>query len=541
MANWNQIRSSGAANGAFPWDKPRSTAPSARATSQPKESDAISVSQASQLANGALRGIGSFAVIGEVSGFKGPDARGHCYFNIKDDKSVLRAIIWKSLYDSRAFDLRDGQKLLMQGSFDVYERNGNMSFKVKSFSIAGEGTQREKIKRLERKLRAEGLMDEERKREIPTFCSTVAVITSSTGAVINDVKHTLYRRNPLVELICVGTKVQGEGAPQEIIRAFQRVFALDPAPDCILIVRGGGSNDDLMTFNDEALARTIAASPIPVIAAIGHDGDVPICQQVADKQVSTPTAAAEIVAPSMRQITRILIEQEGRLKSNARSTLGAVHDALDTFDIRAKRACDVRFKQEHAALDSSGMRAHRAWDVFVKQEQARLDGLEGRPCLRDPAAGVYQRAIELEQTQERLCASASKLSQFGGILDQAQERLGATTNRLNRLTRALDQMEARFRESVSGFGVKHRDLASVSSRLDVAGRGLCASQKADMARMAASLDALSPLKVLGRGYAIAYGDDGVRTSVDEFSPGDTLRVRLADGDVNATVSSVRKQ
>ncbi len=523
----------------------------------------MSVSQASQLANGALRGIGSFAVIGEVSGFKGPDARGHCYFNIKDDKSVLRAIIWQSLYKERAFDLRDGQKLLMQGSFDVYERSGNMSFKVKSFSMAGEGAQREKIKRLERKLRAEGLMDEERKRPIPTFCSTVAVITSSTGAVINDVKHTLHRRNRMVELICVGTKVQGEGAPQEIIRAFQRVFALDPAPDCILIVRGGGSNDDLMTFNDEALARTIATSPIPVIAAIGHDGDVPICQQVADKQVSTPTAAAEIVAPSMRQITRILIEQEERLKNNARSTLGAVHDALDTFDMRAKRACDVRFKQEHTALDtfdmrakracdvrfkqehatldSSDMRAHRAWDVFVKQEQARLDSLEGRPCLRDPAAGVYQRAIELEQTQERLCASVSKLSHLGGALDQAQERLGATTNRLNRLTRTLGQTEARFRESVSGFGVKHRDLASFSSRLNVAGRGLCASQKADMRRMAASLDALSPLKVLGRGYAIAYGEDGVRTSVDEFSPGDTLRVRLADGDVNATVSSVRKQ
>ncbi|MFR8956774.1 MAG: exodeoxyribonuclease VII large subunit, partial [Collinsella intestinalis] len=226
------------------------------------DSDALSVSQAAELAAGALHGVPKITVLGEVTGFRGPNARsGHCYFQIKDESAALECIVWKGTYDKRAFDLRDGLQVLFTGTFDLYKPTGKMSFKASSFTLAGEGLLRQQVAQLAEKLRREGLMEPERKRRIPVFCTRVAVVTSLSGAVINDVKRTLRRRNPMVEVVCVGAKVQGEGAPAELVEGLRRAAAIAPAPDCILLVRGGGSFEDLMTFNDEGLARAVAACP----------------------------------------------------------------------------------------------------------------------------------------------------------------------------------------------------------------------------------------------------------------------------------------
>ncbi len=229
------------------------------------------MSQAVEIAAGALDAIPQLSVLGEVTGFRGPNARsGHCYFQIKDDSAAVDCIIWKGAYLKRTFDLRDGMQVSFKGSFNLYKATGRMSFVARSFSLAGEGLLRQQVAQLAEKLRREGLMDEARKRRIPVFCSRVAVVTSLSGAVIDDVKRTLRRRNPLVELVCVGAKVQGEGAPAELIEGLRRAAAITPAPDCILLVRGGGSFEDLMTFNDEELARAVAACPVPVVTGIGH-------------------------------------------------------------------------------------------------------------------------------------------------------------------------------------------------------------------------------------------------------------------------------
>ena len=180
-----------------------------------------------------------------------------------------------------------------------------MGFQISRFEPVGEGLLRQQVAALAEKLRREGLMDDARKRPIPAFCTRVAVVTSLSGAVIDDVKRTLRRRNPLVELICVGSKVQGEGAEAELIDALGRAARIAPAVDCILLVRGGGSFEDLMTFNDEALARAVAVSPVPVVTGIGHEPDTSICDMVSDRRCSTPTAAAESVAPA-RQARRAL-------------------------------------------------------------------------------------------------------------------------------------------------------------------------------------------------------------------------------------------
>ena len=181
------------------------------------------------------------ALRGEVANFVQNARSGHCYFQIKDDSSAMECIIWKGAYAKRAFELRDGMQVQFTGQFNLYKPIGKMSFVARSFTLAGEGLLRQQVAALAEKLRREGLMDESRKRRIPAFCSRVAVVTSLSGAVIDDVKRTLRRRNPLVELICVGSKVQGEGAPAELIDGLRRAAAIEPAPDCILLVRGGGS------------------------------------------------------------------------------------------------------------------------------------------------------------------------------------------------------------------------------------------------------------------------------------------------------------
>lgn len=293
-----------------------------------KDADALSVSQAVDLAAGALDALPQLTVIGEVTGFRGPNARsGHCYFQIKDDTAAVDCIIWRGSYAKRTFEFRDGMEVQFTGSFNLYKATGRMSFVAKSFSLAGEGLLRQQVAQLAEKLRREGLMDESRRKFIPALCTRVAVVTSLSGAVIDDVKRTLRRRNPLVELICVGAKVQGEGAEAELISALNRAAAITPAPDCILLVRGGGSFEDLMTFNNEALARAVAACPVPVITGIGHEPDTSICDMVSDRRCSTPTAAAESVAP-------------------------AITDLVDVTNVRARRlarAMDARVKQADAS------------------------------------------------------------------------------------------------------------------------------------------------------------------------------------------------
>ena len=213
-----------------------------------KGEDALSVSQAVELAANALDALPMLTVIGEVTGFRGPNARsGHCYFQIKDDAAAVDCIVWRGTYAKRSFDLRDGMEVQFTGSFNLYNPTGRMSFVARSFTLAGEGLLRQQVAALAEKLRREGLMDEARKRPIPAFCTRVAVVTSLSGAVIDDVKRTLRRRNPLVELVCVGAKVQGEGAPAELIEGSPAPPRSSPRPtaSCSSAAAGRSRTSDL--------------------------------------------------------------------------------------------------------------------------------------------------------------------------------------------------------------------------------------------------------------------------------------------------------
>ena len=277
-----------------------------------EEKHVLSVSEAIIVIKENITRIPLLTVVGEVSGFRGPNARsGHCYFDIKDASASMAAIVWKGIYLASGVALHDGMRVQITGRYDVYKGSGKLSFVATSLTVAGEGDLRQKVAELAKKLEREGLMREDRKRPIPRFCTRIGVVTSLSGSVIEDVKRTLARRNPLVEIEVTGAAVQGEYAPQTIVQALG--IAESTHPDAILLVRGGGSFEDLMCFNDEAVARAIAASSVPIITGIGHEPDVTIADMVSDRRTSTPTAAAESVAPSISELQMAFNDRVSRL------------------------------------------------------------------------------------------------------------------------------------------------------------------------------------------------------------------------------------
>ena len=438
--------------------------------------EAMSVSTAVGVAKSAVNGLGTFVVAGEVSGFRGPNARsGHCYFQVKDDRSSMDVIVWRGSYAKLDFALKDGLSVVLKGKFDVYVGTGRLSFIASSIEPVGEGLLRQQVAELARKLEAEGLMDPGRKRKIPRFCMRVAVVTSLSGSVIEDVKRTLRRRNPLVELDVVGCAVQGSHAPATIIRALQ--VAADARPEAILLVRGGGSFEDLMTFNDEALARVVAACPVPVITGIGHEPDTSICDMVSDRRASTPTAAAESVAPALDDVVSVIETRRQRLGAALAKTVQESDVALQQLLDRATQAIRGRLEREGALLEAT---AHRR-------------------CLENPLGFVEEREVQLMQSEQRLHDAMPRLMQRS-----------------------------------------RREVELGGQRMQTVGDGLLRPYDATVARMAASLDALSPLKVLSRGYAIASDDEGhVVTDASALKVGQSVTVRLNKGSIGARVTDLR--
>lgn len=435
----------------------------------------VSVHEAVAFCAKEVKRLPSLTIRGEISGFRGPNARsGHCYFQLKDELSSVDAIIWRGLFQKLDFPLRDGVQVEMSGSFNIYEASGKLSFVATSVRVAGEGLLRQQVAELARKLQAEGLMDESRKRPIPVFCNTIAVVTSLSGAVINDVLRTLARRNPLVRVIEVGCKVQGADAAPSIIEALEQAAHMHP--DAILLVRGGGSFEDLMVFNDEQVARAVAASPVPVITGIGHEPDTSICDMVSDRRASTPTAAAESVAPAINELV-------SKLQAQAKQLQAAALQQVSGSD---------------TGLTYQAQRLNQAMSHNLATAQSFVLKYVGRPCLTNPAYLYETRVMQLEQTKERL-------------LD------------------ALPQ----FMEH------KHTVLQNSTVHLNHLAQHLLDTPRSLIAKDAASLEALSPLKVLTRGYSLTQDAEGhVLGSVVEFSPHQRITIKLVDGSVDAEVCKV---
>lgn len=438
----------------------------------------LSVSQAVGAAKARVGSIPALVVTGEVTGFRGPNARsGHCYFQVKDDSAAMDVIVWRGVYQASGIQLRDGMQLQLSGKFDVYVGSGRLSFIAKHISVAGEGLLRQQVAELARKLEAEGLMAPERKRSIPRFCTCVAVVTSLSGSVIDDVCRTLRRRNPLVVIQEAGCQVQGPGAPATIERALQRAAAAHP--DAILLVRGGGSFEDLMTFNDEGLARAVASCPVPVVTGIGHEPDTCICDMVADRRTSTPTAAAESVAPALDEIVA----------------------SIEDRRIRLGHAMSAHLERGRSQTEQLGSLAQRSVETMLATKRLQVDSLAHHRCLTDPSNIVDDRVAALMQAEQRL---------------------------VDALPRSLV--------------TKSERLAAQATRLNGAALRILRPHEACVGSFAATLDALSPLKVLGRGYAIARSEAGhVITEASQLAAGEGVHVLVGTGSFDARVIAIQAE
>ncbi|MFO8060530.1 MAG: exodeoxyribonuclease VII large subunit [Bacillota bacterium] len=322
----------------------------------------------------------SLWIQGEVSNLRVP-ASGHCYFTLKDDSAALQCVMFRSNRRSVMFDLRNGMSILALGHIDVYDRNGQYQFYVRAAEPAGTGALHLAWEQLHRRLSEEGLFDQQLKRPIPLFPRRVGVITSAKGAAFRDIVNVAHRRCPGLDILLCHSSVQGDAAPDELIAALETLNRVGGV-DVIIMGRGGGSLEDLWAFNDENLVRAVRASDIPVVAGVGHETDLTLCELAADVRAPTPSAAAELVAPDVHQL---------------RASLNRISEVMIA---RLRRA--VRVRRQRLQVVTSRRSLSRPDDMLDRRRQD-LDALMMQLC-RAEANLLRDRRLRLESRAERLRA-----------------------------------------------------------------------------------------------------------------------------------------
>lgn len=332
-------------------------------------------------------------VRGEVSNLSRPSS-GHVYFTLKDQAASLRCVIWRMNAGRLRFDLNNGQAVEAHGYISLYERDGQYQLYVDTLRPAGEGWLFQEFMRLKARLEAEGLFDESRKRPLPAHPRRIGLVTSPTGAALQDMLNTLRRRYPLAEVIFSPAAVQGEEAPPALVTALQRLYR-QPDLDVIVVARGGGSIEDLWAFNDETVVRAIAASPVPVVTGIGHETDFTLADFAADVRAPTPTAAAELVTPDISDLRLGLSERITRLNGWMLGKIHAERRHLAERTNRLKYLSPRRWIQnDRQRLDNLLERAGRALLNSISLRRTRLSGWEHRLHALNPLA-VLQRGYSV--------------------------------------------------------------------------------------------------------------------------------------------------
>ena len=458
---------------ASPGEPPAATIPGVNPSTDIRR--VLSVSQLNAEVRGILDGFPAVWVEGEVSNLARP-ASGHLYFSLKDATAQVRCAIWRQRAQRLGFAPSDGMQLLVRARVGLYEPRGEYQLIVEHAEPAGDGALRRRFDELKRALAAEGLFDAERKRPLPRALRRVGIVTSTSGAALHDVLTTLARRAPHLEAVVYPTVVQGAAAADGIVAALSRAGKRAEC-EVLLLVRGGGSLEDLWPFNEESVARAIAACPIPVISAVGHETDVTIADFVADLRAPTPSAAAELAIRPKAEFLEMIATREARL------------------------AQFLRYKLAVAA--------RRVGELGVERPAAVLRRRLGR---------LSQRTDELDyQLREHIRRR---------LLD-AERRLAAATRRLQARDVRVELERGRAR------------LGELSGALESLFRLRLTRLAGRLESLTSQLGHLSPLRVLERGYAIVEDLEGrlLRRAADT-APGRKLRVRLHQGRLRVEVRDV---
>jgi exodeoxyribonuclease VII large subunit len=438
----------------------------------------LSVGELDRAIRGMLEGAFERAVWveGEVTGMR-PASSGHAYFCLKDEveEASIDVVVYRTSLTPRARALlKDGARVRLRGKPTFWVPRGRLQLVADRVDAAGRGALLEALEKLKEKLAAEGLFAQERKRALPKEPRVIGVVTSATGAVIHDICKVAFRRGG-ARILLAAAQVQGQGAAESLCRALRALQRVNEV-DVIVIGRGGGSSDDLSAFNDEALVRAVAACPVPIVSAVGHEVDVTLVDFAADQRASTPSQAAEMLVADTRARVAMIAQSRGRL----------VH----------------------------AMRARFA------EERVRLQVIERK--IGDPRLAIASQQQRLDESVERL-VGWSRVS------------IGARRERVARATARLGAQHPRL-----VIARERSAIVRASDRMTAVMRAALAKHRSTLGTSAAHLHAMSPLSVLGRGYAIATREDGhaIRNAAD-VAKGDRITVRVESAVVVANVTDVK--
>jgi exodeoxyribonuclease VII large subunit len=402
---------------------------------------------------------------------------GHMYFTLKDSGSQIKAVMFRSALRYLKFKAEDGLKVVARGKVSVYDPKGEYQIICEHLEPKGLGALQQAFEQLKKKLQAEGLFEAARKRPLPALPRRIGIVTSLDGAALRDIIRVLRRRYPNAHLVLSPTRVQGEGAGREVAHAIRKIARIQSV-DVVILARGGGSLEDLWAFNEEVLARVMAECAVPIISGVGHETDFTIADFVADLRAPTPSAAAELV---------------------------------------------VKRKDEFFAhIDRIGERLDAAIHHRVRRMETRLHALEARPGY----AGYRGRiAVRGRHVSELAAALRHRIDQS----------LARRSRRQELLRRSLDTFDPRHR-----LGAVRTRLVARDGRLQAAARRRLTIWQGRLGALAARIDGLSPLAVLGRGYSVTW--DGSRTRIirdaETLTPGDEVRVTLERGAFDARVTKI---
>lgn len=336
-------------------------------------------------------------VQGEVSNFSRPSS-GHLYFTLKDAGAALRCVVWRSTATRLRFGVQNGLAIEAHGAVSVYERDGQYQLYVDAIRPAGEGLLFREFLRLKARLEAENLFDPQRKRPLPDRPARIGIVTSPTGAALQDMLNTLRGRYPLAEVIVSPCAVQGDAAPGEIVRAIESICRA-AKPDVIIVARGGGSLEDLWAFNDERVVRAIAGCPVPVITGIGHETDFTLSDFAADVRAPTPTGAAVQATPDRADLVVELYGFSNRLDSAVNLELLEFSRSLAALRQRLERSSpERRIQDERQAIDHLQSRAERTIGHILELRRVRIDGMRSRLEALNPLA-ILQRGYAIVQDE----------------------------------------------------------------------------------------------------------------------------------------------
>lgn len=537
-------------------------------TSAPRAGANIAEFTVSELSGAVKRaleeGFGHVRLRGEVSGYRGPHASGHCYFALKDDKAKIEAVVWKGAWGRLKIKPEEGMEVIATGKISSFPGSSKYQIVIEALEPAGLGALMAQLEERKRRFTAEGLFDDDRKRPLPFLPRVVGIVTSPTGAVIRDMLHGFTERFPTRVLVWP-VRVQGEGSAAEVAQGVRGFNAIAPGgtiprPDVLIVARGGGSLEDLWGFNDESVVRAVAASTIPVISAVGHETDWTLIDLVADARAPTPTKAAEWAVPKYSD----LVEETGKLHLRLTVSVRRLVEA-QRRDLRAAARGlprpDDLVSMPRQRLDACAGRLASALRERVQRSHNRFLQIGGRmPTLRSIIAAPRHR---FDASEKRLGRALS------GNTQAHQTRFARTSSRLNtrlldvRLVRArdrLDGLERRNCEALSRAASGRRarlERASgrlspqpLTARLERSGDRLGALalrakavvwQSLQQRRRALDgqgklLQSLSHQSILQRGFALVRDDTGAMIrSVQGLVAGQRLDIELKDGRIGADV------